>query len=1123
MVDIFDNPVADGQMSPPTPSREPPALDYDSLPARAHNVGWLKRREAEQAEQQRNEKHNWKYSCETGREEDLGPIKFSWAFAFRMGIKDDGPPEQTFAVKQQYADSDPIPLECWQLCHRLWAHNFHIKHAFSTLGDLLIILIGLPYKMSVEEATKMRLTMRLQKTKGMHGYQPEVAEQYAEATFSSAAQQGLTLFRLKVRAQVDPDMMLPMSVKQVPKQVELKKMLSKFERRVDIRGRMIGKLMNLYGAHRPHAERVFGATTTKIRDAVLNDPWMVTRVPEKLTTEEQESLEDEPFSYEEIGQALTELQRWGEGPVGQYEFFNGAFDCVFPLHDKVLLKSLRQRWGTFGILKQTFIQGRDPEYLSMHSMFHPGNEPRQQLAMLWQPIDEIRDYFGDHVALYFAWMELYTRALFWPAGLGCFGMITQFTVDTVDDNPFTIPYSVFFAAWSIVFLSSWKRRENELKFLWGTEGFEARERPRSEFKGAHVVNPETNRDEIVYTQPVKRMIVNCVSLMFSVMFCCVTIVCAVGATLIKDNAPINSWTDEQIAQATPFDKYGYKAFASFLNLVIIVLGGLIYEAIARILTDWENHRTPTEWEDSIIFKNFLFQFINNYFVLFYIAFIRPFGSVCEFENQRTIDGSGSADEIHSFMDYTRCSKSDLPELQLQLIIVFTGKTLGWRIGELGKPKAKYWLKEMLKLFRLTKLIKQMEATAEQALHSVGEVVDHTIDAVTDTMEHKDNQSNRTVEMSSYEISDRDPAADDRSARQIQAHVRGHLVRKGIAESNEASNGLDLPGRMQGGPCGDPGGACRDSSCCMQEALACCIDDSGTKAGLDLDLDLAAGRLRGGDVGDEAGEVGNSSSSSSDGNGKAGGGSKSKPNRKEMKAQLRASYEDDSNVEDEYVMEPFESSFDEFNEMAVQYGYLALFAPAFPLAPLLALINNIFEIRIDAVKFCTVHRRPRFRQSEDIGAWYDVLNILGFLAVITNATMITFVGSQLGEAHEKGGPETESRGIGLRVLSQRLWTLTVLIEHGVMIMRIAIMKLSPENPEWVSEAKDTLEYRSRQMELKVEQLLRDGKTQEEISLAMNDRASRKQAAKGGRSKLKSGLKLLPGVSAGPKQVKLQIED
>lgn len=31
-------------------------------------------------------------------------------------------------------------------------------------------------------------------------------------------------------------------------------------------------------------------------------------------------------------------------------------------------------------------------------------------------------------------------------------------------------------------------------------------------------------------------------------------------------------------------------------------------------------------------------------------------------------------------------------------------------------------------------------------------------------------------------------------------------------------------------------------------------------------------------------------------------------------------------------------------MVIQYGYLALFAPAFSLAPLFAMINNIFEIR-----------------------------------------------------------------------------------------------------------------------------------------------------------------------------------
>ena len=40
------------------------------------------------------------------------------------------------------------------------------------------------------------------------------------------------------------------------------------------------------------------------------------------------------------------------------------------------------------------------------------------------------------------------------------------------------------------------------------------------------------------------------------------------------------------------------------------------------MTEWENHRTQTEWEDSLIIKSFAFQFVNNYFTLFYIGILR---------------------------------------------------------------------------------------------------------------------------------------------------------------------------------------------------------------------------------------------------------------------------------------------------------------------------------------------------------------------------------------------------------------------------------------------------------------------------------------------------------------------
>jgi hypothetical protein len=41
------------------------------------------------------------------------------------------------------------------------------------------------------------------------------------------------------------------------------------------------------------------------------------------------------------------------------------------------------------------------------------------------------------------------------------------------------------------------------------------------------------------------------------------------------------------------------------------------------------------------------------------------------------------------------------------------------------------------------------------------------------------------------------------------------------------------------------------------------------------------------------------------------------------------------VEDEFILEDFDSTFDDFNEAAIQYGYLAIFAPAYPLAALFA--------------------------------------------------------------------------------------------------------------------------------------------------------------------------------------------
>ncbi|KAK6314670.1 hypothetical protein J4Q44_G00141990 [Coregonus suidteri] len=94
-------------------------------------------------------------------------------------------------------------------------------------------------------------------------------------------------------------------------------------------------------------------------------------------------------------------------------------------------------------------------------------------------------------------------------------------------------------------------------------------------------------------------------------------------------------------------------------------------------------------------------------------------------------------------------------------------------------------------------------------------------------------------------------------------------------------------------------------------------------------------------------------------------------------------------ERDYNLQPMNAYglFDEYLEMILQFGFTTIFVAAFPLAPLLALLNNIIEIRLDAYKFVTQWRRPLPTQAKDIGIWYGILEGIGILSVITNAFVI----------------------------------------------------------------------------------------------------------------------------------------
>ncbi|KAI6242583.1 Anoctamin [Aphelenchoides fujianensis] len=97
------------------------------------------------------------------------------------------------------------------------------------------------------------------------------------------------------------------------------------------------------------------------------------------------------------------------------------------------------------------------------------------------------------------------------------------------------------------------------------------------------------------------------------------------------------------------------------------------------------------------------------------------------------------------------------------------------------------------------------------------------------------------------------------------------------------------------------------------------------------------------------------------------------------------------VEKDFALSPVGEQFlfDEYLEMAIQFGFCTLFVSAFPLAPFFALCNNILEIRLDAFKFIVSQRKPIPHPARSIGIWYTILDLISKLSVLSNACVIAF--------------------------------------------------------------------------------------------------------------------------------------
>merc|ERR1719493_94937 len=83
------------------------------------------------------------------------------------------------------------------------------------------------------------------------------------------------------------------------------------------------------------------------------------------------------------------------------------------------------------------------------------------------------------------------------------------------------------------------------------------------------------------------------------------------------------------------------------------------------------------------------------------------------------------------------------------------------------------------------------------------------------------------------------------------------------------------------------------------------------------------------------------------------------------------------------------------ELIIQYGYLTLFVIVFPLAPILAFVNNILEVSVDTYNWKTA-QRPIPRGAMGIGTWNSILMLFSLLAVATNTMIIALKTDNVSE-------------------------------------------------------------------------------------------------------------------------------
>lgn len=187
---------------------------------------------------------------------------------------------------------------------------------------------------------------------------------------------------------------------------------------------------------------------------------------------------------------------------------------------------------------------------------------------------------------------------------------------------------MFVTLWATLFVIFWKRRCRGLYIEWDNHTTIYQDDDvRKEFQGVVRVNPVTDRVEptFFFTERLARYGKSFLICLPHFLFVVVFNIVFLNLTGIVDPARHHAlfqieFLSDLCKEGAVFDTQSNMALVpTIVQVLISIVADLKFKSVANHATEVENHRTQTDFNNSLIIKRFAFMFCDYFLYLFYIG------------------------------------------------------------------------------------------------------------------------------------------------------------------------------------------------------------------------------------------------------------------------------------------------------------------------------------------------------------------------------------------------------------------------------------------------------------------------------------------------------------------------